>query len=106
MTLKKKLSAVADWLMQPVRRVKRASRSLLVQAIRSRFFWLAAGLSSLPVLIEALSVTVKAAGNGWSDPLLSTLLWIVAVLAWVFFFITLYERYVRLRDMRQGQIRQ
>ena len=102
MALGKKLSAVADWLMQPVRRAKRASRSLLVQAIRSRFFWLAAGLSSLALLSEALSATFYAARTGWNDPFLSTLRWAVAVLVWVMFLVTASERYVRLRNKKRG----
>lgn len=106
MTLRTKLSAVADWLMQPVRRAKRASRSLVVQAIRSRFFWLATGLSSLALLWEASYATFKAARAGFDDPLLSTLLWMLAVAIWVFFLITVYERYTRLKAKRGGLPRQ
>lgn len=106
MTFKKKLSAVADWLMQPVRRAKRAGRSLVVQAIRSRFFWLATGLSTLALLWEALFATFKAARTGLDDPLSSTLLWILAVVIWLFFLVTVYERYTRLKGKRGGSPRQ
>lgn len=102
MTLRTKLSAVSDWLMQPVLRAKRASRRLVVQAIRSRFFWLATGLSSLALLWEASYATFKAAKAGLNDPLSSTLLWALALVIWVFFLITVYERYTRLKSKRGG----
>jgi sterol desaturase/sphingolipid hydroxylase (fatty acid hydroxylase superfamily) len=89
-----KLMVCRDWLLAPIGRASEMKRRLLFRAVRSRFFFLVALLTALPLLVQALAATWKAVHP--KPEVGPVLLWATAVAAWILFLLTLLSEHWRL----------
>lgn len=84
-----------QWLLVPVGRVQAVKRRLIFRALRSRFFFIVAGITALPILGEAMGATISAV-----RPIAGTspfLLWVLVAITWTLFILTLLHEKWRLQ---------
>ncbi|WP_066733508.1 hypothetical protein [Cupriavidus sp. D384] len=98
-TVKELFQRLNTWLMTPALFAKRWKRFILLKAIRSRLFMLAALFTCAAELSSAAGATWKAIhpppeNTAW-------LLWTVAVLMWIYFALMLFVAYA---DAIRGRV--